>query len=35
MRRQLAVNNNTSAQDLESIECLDLLGEGTFGKVRS
>lgn len=33
MRRQLAVNSNTSAQDLESIQTLELLGEGTFGKV--
>ena len=33
MRRQLAVNSNTSAQDLESIQCLEMLGEGTFGKV--
>jgi len=34
MRRQLAVNSNTSAQDMESIQTVDLLGEGTFGKVR-
>lgn len=33
MRRQLAVNTNTSAQELDSIQCLELLGEGTFGKV--
>lgn len=33
MRRQLAVNSNTSAQDLESIQTVELLGEGTFGKV--
>ena len=33
MRRQLAVNSNTSAQDLESIQCMEMLGEGTFGKV--
>jgi hypothetical protein len=35
MRRQLAVNSNTSAQDLESIQTVELLGEGTFGKVRA
>jgi hypothetical protein len=35
MRRQLAVNTNSSAQDLESIRTLELLGEGTFGKVSS
>jgi hypothetical protein len=34
MRRQLAVNTNSSAQDLESIKAVELLGEGTFGKVR-
>jgi hypothetical protein len=33
MRRQLAVNSNSIAQDLESIQTVDLLGEGTFGKV--
>lgn len=33
MRRQLAVNSNTSAQDMESIQTVELLGEGTFGKV--
>lgn len=33
MRRQLAVNSNTSTQDLESIQTTELLGEGTFGKV--
>ncbi|GBF87741.1 hypothetical protein Rsub_00452 [Raphidocelis subcapitata] len=33
MRRQLAVNSNTSAQDMESIQTIELLGEGTFGKV--
>jgi len=34
MRRQLAVNSNSSAQDLESIRAVELIGEGTFGKVR-
>jgi predicted Ser/Thr protein kinase len=33
LRRQLAVNSNTSAQDMESIQTVELLGEGTFGKV--
>lgn len=33
MRRQLAVNTNSSAQDIESITTIELLGEGTFGKV--
>lgn len=33
MRRTLAVNSNTSAQDMESIQTVELLGEGTFGKV--
>jgi hypothetical protein len=33
LRRQLAVNSNTSAQDMESIQSVELLGEGTFGKV--
>lgn len=33
MRRQLAVNSNSSAQDMESIQTVELLGEGTFGKV--
>ena len=33
MRRQLAVSSNTSAQDLESIQTVELLGEGNFGKV--
>lgn len=33
MRRQLAVNSNTSTQDMESIQTVELLGEGTFGKV--
>lgn len=33
MRRQLAVNSNSSAQDMESIQTIELLGEGTFGKV--
>jgi hypothetical protein len=33
MRRQLAVNSNSSAQDMESIQTMELLGEGTFGKV--
>ena len=33
MRRQLSVNSNSSAQDIESITTLDLLGEGNFGKV--
>lgn len=35
MRRQLAVSSNTVAQDLESIQTVELLGEGTFGKVRA
>lgn len=33
MRRQLAVNNSSSVQDMESIQSIELLGEGTFGKV--
>lgn len=33
MRRQLAVNSNTSMQDMQSIQTVELLGEGTFGKV--
>jgi hypothetical protein len=33
MRRQLAVNNNTAAADIESIQVVELLGQGTFGKV--
>ena len=33
MRRQVAVNSNSSAQDMESIQTIELLGEGTFGKV--
>eukprot|EP00878_Enallax_costatus_P013393 GHUV01014005.1.p1 GENE.GHUV01014005.1~~GHUV01014005.1.p1 ORF type:complete len:832 (+),score=111.45 GHUV01014005.1:893-3388(+) len=33
MRRQLAVNTNTSLQDIGSIQTIELLGEGTFGKV--
>lgn len=33
MRRQLAVNSNSSAQDMDSIQTVELLGEGTFGKV--
>jgi hypothetical protein len=35
MRRLLAVNSNSSTQDLESIQAVELLGEGTFGKVRA
>jgi predicted Ser/Thr protein kinase len=33
MRRQLAVNTNTALQDIGSIQQLELLGKGTFGKV--
>lgn len=33
MRRQLAVNTNSSTADIESIQTLEMLGEGTFGKV--
>jgi predicted Ser/Thr protein kinase len=33
MRRQLAVNSNTALQDIGSIQQLELLGKGTFGKV--
>ncbi|KAJ9524730.1 hypothetical protein QJQ45_024366 [Haematococcus lacustris] len=33
MRRQLAVNSNSSAADIDSIQTNELLGEGTFGKV--
>lgn len=33
LRRQLNVNSNSSAQDMESIQTVELLGEGTFGKV--
>jgi hypothetical protein len=29
MRRQLAVNSNSSASDIESIQTIELLGEGT------
>lgn len=35
MRRTLAVSSNSSVQDMESIQTTELLGEGTFGKVRS
>jgi hypothetical protein len=34
MRRTLAVSTNSSVQDMESIQTTELLGEGTFGKVR-
>ncbi|KAL6760519.1 kinase-like domain-containing protein [Haematococcus lacustris] len=33
MRRRLAVESNSSAADIDSIQTNDLLGEGTFGKV--
>lgn len=33
MRRQLAVNSNSSLQDIGSIQTIELLGKGTFGKV--
>lgn len=33
MRRQLAVSTNSSAQDIESITTIEMLGEGTVGGV--
>lgn len=35
MRRKVGVNPSTSAQDISSIETIELLGEGAFGKVSS
>lgn len=33
MRKQLSVNSNTSLQDIDSIQTIQLLGQGSFGKV--